>query len=51
MNQLPGGVPFLDLKSLHQELAPEILKVWAEILQNAAFVGGAEVTGFERRIR
>jgi dTDP-4-amino-4,6-dideoxygalactose transaminase len=47
MNSFSGRVPFLDLKSLHQDLAPEILRAWAEILQNAAFVGGVEVTGFE----
>lgn len=40
-------VPFLDLKTPHNELAGEILPLWEDILRNAAFVGGPQVAGFE----
>ncbi|HEX72275.1 MAG TPA: DegT/DnrJ/EryC1/StrS family aminotransferase [Candidatus Hydrogenedentes bacterium] len=40
-------VPFLDLKTPHNELANEILPLWEDILRNAAFVGGPHVAGFE----
>ena len=40
-------VPFLDLRTLHAEIATEILAAWREILENAAFVGGPHVNGFE----
>lgn len=42
------NVPFLDLKSLHQVLKPEILPLWEEILESAGFVGGKHVQTFER---
>ncbi len=47
MSTTPPTVPFLDLKTPHQELSEEILAVWKKLLHNAAFVGGAEVAGFE----
>lgn len=40
-------VPFLDLKTPHNELADEILPLWEEILRHAAFVGGPHVAAFE----
>ena len=43
-----ADVPFLDLKTPHRELAGEILAVWERLLRDAAFIGGAEVEGFER---
>lgn len=41
-------IPFLDLKTPHRELSDEILAVWKRLLENAAFIGGAEVEGFEQ---
>src|SRR5712691_2823275 len=41
-------VPFMDLQSEHQFLRPDLLRMWTEILDNAAFVGGAAVDRFER---
>jgi len=41
-------VPFVDLKTMHRELADEILGVWRDLLENASFVGGAELQEFER---
>lgn len=40
-------IPFLDLKTLHRELADEILAAWRDILHEAAFIGGREVEGLE----
>lgn len=40
-------IPFLDLKTPHQELEEELVGVFRECLQNASFVGGAQVQGFE----
>src|SRR3990172_2621770 len=48
MNFASSSVPFLDLKTLHRELAAEILGVWKRLLNDAAFVGGSELEGFER---
>src|SRR5438876_443699 len=42
-------VSFMDLKSEHQSLAPDLFRMWAEILENAAFIGGAAVEGFEQK--
>src|SRR4030042_7125825 len=41
------NIPFLDLKTPHQELEEELVGVFRESLQNASFVGGAQVQGFE----
>ena len=41
-------VPFMDLKSEHQSLRKDLLRMWTEILDTAAFVGGAAVERFER---
>ena len=40
-------VPFLDLKTQNRALKVEILSLWEEILDSAAFVGGSHVTAFE----
>ena len=40
-------IPFVDLKSQHQELEEELVEVFREALRNAAFVGGPEVHAFE----
>ncbi|MBI5491871.1 MAG: DegT/DnrJ/EryC1/StrS family aminotransferase [Deltaproteobacteria bacterium] len=42
------SVPFLDLKTQHAELYPEIEKVVREAVLNAAFIGGASVNEFEK---
>ena len=41
------NIPFLDLKTPHQELEEELVAVFRECLRNASFVGGAQVQGFE----
>lgn len=40
-------VPFLDLKSQFVDIRGKILQRWDDILQNASFVGGKYVQGFE----
>lgn len=40
-------IPFLDLKTPHRELKDELLAVVSEALDNAAFVGGQNLTQFE----
>ncbi len=42
------NIPFLDLKAQNSALKAEILPIWAEILDAAAFIGGAYVTTFEK---
>ncbi|WP_315549305.1 DegT/DnrJ/EryC1/StrS family aminotransferase [Microbacterium aurum] len=41
------SVPFLDLAQQSAEIAEDVLPVWHDILTKAAFIGGAEVSGFE----
>jgi len=41
------NVPFLDLKAHNQALKDEILALWTEILDGAAFIGGKHVQGLE----
>lgn len=43
-------IPFVDLRSLHEPLAAEILSAWQRILAGAGFVGGPEVDGFEKEL-
>jgi dTDP-4-amino-4,6-dideoxygalactose transaminase len=43
-----AGVPFLDLVAPHLALETELVEVFRRALRQAAFVGGAEVEGFER---
>ena len=45
---IDDAVPFLDLVSPHRVLADELIAVFQSALRTAAFVGGAEVAGFER---
>ena len=40
-------VPFLDLKTPHQQLEGELVAVFRDCLKNASFIGGKYVTGFE----
>jgi len=40
-------IPFLDLKTPHQELEEELVEVFRECLRNASFVGGPQVKAFE----
>jgi dTDP-4-amino-4,6-dideoxygalactose transaminase len=40
-------VPFMDVKSEHGVLRPDLLKIWEETLESAAFVGGPAVEKFE----
>jgi dTDP-4-amino-4,6-dideoxygalactose transaminase len=42
------NVNFLDLKIQHQTIRQEILKVVEEILGTAQFIGGNQVTSFEK---
>lgn len=41
-------VPFLDLTAQQAEIADEVLPVWQAQFASAAFVGGPEVSAFER---
>src|ERR1051326_7973955 len=41
-------IPFLDLQTPHRELETELVDVVRQAIRAAAFVGGAEVTAFER---
>jgi dTDP-4-amino-4,6-dideoxygalactose transaminase len=41
-------IPFLDLVTLHRELETELVDAFRQALRGAAFVGGAQVEGFER---
>lgn len=41
-------VPFLDLVSQQAEVAAEVLPRWQEIFASAQFIGGPEVTAFEK---
>ena len=47
MDPMEQPVPFLDLKQQHQALKPELLAVFEQALDNAAFVGGPQLAGFE----
>jgi dTDP-4-amino-4,6-dideoxygalactose transaminase len=40
-------VPFLDLRSLHAELATDLDACWAELMTTNQFVGGSAVEAFE----
>jgi dTDP-4-amino-4,6-dideoxygalactose transaminase len=41
-------IPFLDLITSHRELEEELVGVFRESLRSAAFIGGAQVEGFEQ---
>jgi dTDP-4-amino-4,6-dideoxygalactose transaminase len=40
-------VPFLDLKVQYRQIEPEVLPMMTQAMQNGAFIGGPQVTGFE----
>jgi len=40
-------VPFLDLKIQYQEIEQEVLPMVTEAMENASFIGGPQVLGFE----
>ncbi len=40
-------VPFLDLKTQYKELEKEVVPIVKTAMENAAFIGGPQVTGFE----
>ncbi|MCX7018004.1 MAG: DegT/DnrJ/EryC1/StrS family aminotransferase [Candidatus Sumerlaeota bacterium] len=42
------NIPFLDLKTSHQELWPEIAPFYEQAFMNAAFIGGEHVNAFEK---
>lgn len=42
------GIPFLDLVAQHRALESELVAAFRRALEQASFVGGAEVRGFER---
>ncbi|MEJ2725048.1 MAG: DegT/DnrJ/EryC1/StrS family aminotransferase [Deltaproteobacteria bacterium] len=42
------NVPFLDLKTQFREIEHEVLPMVKEAMENAAFIGGPQVLGFER---
>ncbi|WP_239490845.1 DegT/DnrJ/EryC1/StrS aminotransferase family protein [Luteitalea sp. TBR-22] len=44
----PTPVPFLDLVTIHRELEDELVEAFRQSLRSAAFIGGAQVEGFER---
>jgi dTDP-4-amino-4,6-dideoxygalactose transaminase len=41
------NVPFLDLKAQFREIQHEVLPMVKEAMENAAFIGGPQVSGFE----
>jgi dTDP-4-amino-4,6-dideoxygalactose transaminase len=41
------GVPLLDLKAQYLQLKDELDAAWADVMGNAAFIGGPRVKGFE----
>lgn len=43
-----SGIPFTDLRALHEEVRAEIEAGWREVVDRSAFVGGQAVTDFEQ---
>src|SRR4030042_1544876 len=41
------NIPFLDLKTQFREIEHEVLPMVKEAMENAAFIGGPQVSGFE----
>ena len=41
------NIPFLDLKAQYRQIESEVLPMLIEAMENGAFIGGAQVTGFE----
>ena len=42
------GVPFTDLRAMHEEVRAEIEAGWRDLVDRSAFVGGPAVAQFER---
>ena len=42
-------IPFLELKSLHQSLKDELMAVFSDAVDNAAFIGGSNLLEFEEK--
>lgn len=42
------NIPFLDLKAQFKQIESEVLPVLTEAMENAAFIGGPQVAGFEK---
>lgn len=42
------NVPFLDLKAQQRQVRAEVLASWADLFDNASFIGGEQVAAFER---
>jgi dTDP-4-amino-4,6-dideoxygalactose transaminase len=42
------SVPFVDLRSMHEEVRAEVEAGWQELIDRSAFVGGSAVAEFER---
>ncbi len=42
-----SGVPFLDLRRVTDEVAPDVRAGWNALLESGAFIGGEVVAGFE----
>lgn len=40
-------VPFVDLAGQHDEIADDLTRSWARVLESGAFIGGPEVRAFE----
>lgn len=43
------AIPFLDLKSTHQELEEELIAVFRDCLEKSSFIGGHQVKEFEKK--
>jgi dTDP-4-amino-4,6-dideoxygalactose transaminase len=43
----PVHVPFMDLRATNQEVAPDLMHSWTEVVSSGAFVGGPHVERFE----
>jgi len=41
-------VPFLDLKTQHKQIEHEVFPMIKEAMENAMFIGGLNVEGFEK---
>jgi dTDP-4-amino-4,6-dideoxygalactose transaminase len=42
------SIPLVDLSAQHAAVADEVVEGWAEVLAQTAFIGGHQVTAFER---
>jgi len=42
------NIPFLDLKIQYNQIKEEVLPMITEVMTNAAFIGGPQLTVFEK---